>query len=488
VPAVVDRRTFVRMTALSCLAVAACAQVDTRPVAGTPPDVIDEAEAARPHTGRTVTATMTAQPTTIDLGGPVVHTLAYGDSLPGQLIRADVGDDLAVTVTNRLDQPTSVHWHGVALRNDMDGAEPATADIAVGESFTYRFSVPHSGTYWAHPHTGLQADHGLYVPVIIDDPREPARYDVEWIVVTDDWTDGVGRSPQAIYDQLRGGMPAMGSARMGGGTSPLLGGDAGDVVYPYYVLNGRIPEAPSTLRARPGQRIRIRLINAGSDTAFRIALAGHSMTVTHTDGYPVVPRDVDAVLLGMGERVDVIVTAGDGVFPLVASAEGKNAMARALLVTGTGSAPGAEFRPRELEQRVGTVEVFTSTPEEGLGITAAEVNLTAALTGGMMHYSWGINGQPHPDSQPLSITRGQTAVLTFANRTMMWHPMHLHGHTFQMLDAAGGLGARKDTTIVRPRQAVSVALVADNPGTWMLHCHNTYHQEAGMMTSLDYTA
>ena len=120
----------------------------------------------------------------------------------------------------------------------------------------------------------------------------------------------------------------------GAGSESLLGGDPGDVTYPYYVVNGRIPEAPTTFRAKPGQRIRIRFINSGSDTAFRVALGGHRMKVTHTDGFPVVPTDVDALLIGIGERYDVIVTAGDGVFPLVASAEGKNALGRALLLNG----------------------------------------------------------------------------------------------------------------------------------------------------------
>ena len=280
----------------------------------------------------------------------------------------------------------------------------------------------------------------------------------------------------------------MGHMGMGGvGTSSLLGGDAGDVSYPYYLVNGRIPAAPTTFTAKPGQRIRIRLINAGSDTAFRVALAGHSMTVTHTDGYPVVPTEVDALLLGMSERYDVIVTAGDGVFPLVAQAEGKNALARALLSTGAGTAPAPDFAPAELGRRVGTVGVFTSTPEHDLGFTRADVALTAELTGGMMNYDWAINGRPYPDAAPLGITQGQRATLTFTNKTTMWHPMHLHGHTFQVLDADGRPGPRKDTTIVLPRQTVTVALVADNPGMWMMHCHNTYHQEAGMMTSLDYT-
>ncbi|MGJ6123612.1 multicopper oxidase family protein [Mycolicibacterium sp. Y3] len=483
----VSRRAFVGGAIVGALGVAACARPlattsASRADTGSYAKAIETAEAARPHTGRTVTASLTPQPITADLGGPIVRTLAYGESIPAPAIRANVGDELAITVANRLDHPTSVHWHGIALRNDMDGAEPATPNIEAGHDFTYRFSVPHSGTYWAHPHTGLDADFGLYAPLIVDDPRDAGHYDAEWIVVLDDWTDGVGASPQDIYQGLHRGM-GMGSV----GASRLLGGDSGDVSYPYYLVNGRIPTAPTTFTAKPGQRIRIRLINAGSDTAFRVALAGHSMTVTHTDGYPVVPKAVDALLLGMSEHYDVIVTAGDGVFPLVALAEGKNGSARALLSTGTGTAPDPGFQPAELYRRVGTVDAFTSTPAAGLGITGADVNLTAELSGSMMSYDWAINGRAFPDNEPLTIAQGQRATLTFTNRTMMWHPMHLHGHTFQMLDASGGLGARKDSTIVLPMNTVRVALVADNPGVWMMHCHNTYHQEAGMMTSLNYT-
>ena len=150
---------------------------------------IAAAEAARPHSGRTVTASLTAQPVQIDLGGPIVNTLAYGNTIPGPLIRANIGDELVVTVSNRLDRPTSLHWHGITLRNDMDGAAPATPNIDAGQDFTYRFSAPDSGTYWGHPHVGLEEDMGLYLPVIIDDPHE-SSYDAEWMVVMDDWTDG----------------------------------------------------------------------------------------------------------------------------------------------------------------------------------------------------------------------------------------------------------------------------------------------------------
>jgi FtsP/CotA-like multicopper oxidase with cupredoxin domain len=495
-----SRRAFVAAAVAGGFALAGCGR-STSPATNTPTSLeaaIVAAEAARPHTGRTVTAALTAQPVTIDLGGPVARTLAYGTGIPGPLIRANVGDELAVTVSNRLNHPTSVHWHGIALRNDMDGAEPAAPNIDAGRDFTYRFSSPHAGTYWAHPHTGLDADYGLYLPVIIDDPTEPGRYDAEWIVVLDDWTDGIGKTPQQLYDDLTGkgkpagdnmpGMTGMSKMAMSGvGTSALLGGDAGDISYPYYLINGRIPAAPTTFTAKPGERIRIRIINAGSDTAFRVALAGHPMTVTHTDGYPVQPTEVDALLMGMGERYDVIVTAADGVFPLVALAEGKNALARAVLSTAAGTPPDPGFQPPELNGRLGTVDVFAATPADDLGSAKPDTTLSAELSGGMAKYDWKINGHAFTDRQPLPIRQGQRVTLSFNNTTTMWHPMHLHGHTFQVIKPDGSRGPRKDTVIVLPQQKVSVNLIADNPGIWMLHCHNTYHQEAGMMTTLNYT-
>ena len=502
----VNRRVFLAgsLAAGASAALAACGSTATKSAAtltaqptAVPPSLdaaITAAEAARPHTGRTVSATLMPRPVSVDIGGKVVNTLGYADTIPGPIIRANVGDELEVVVNNKLDKATSMHWHGIALQNDMDGAAPATPDIPAGTTFTYKFSVPDAGTYWAHPHTGVELDTGLYIPVIVDDPKEAGSYDAEWIVMMDDWTDGVGRSPQQILDDLeKGGMGAMGAmggpggmgGMGGGGGSKLLGGDPGDVIYPYYIINGRIPEAPTTFSAKPGQRIRIRFINAGSDTAFRVALAGHTMTVTHTDGFPVVPTEVDALLLGMGERYDVIVTAADGVFPLVALAEGKNAQTRALLSTGAGSVPPMGYQPPELNGRIGTVDMFTATPEAQLKFTKADTEIQADLTASDTKYQWGING-PYPDNKPLTITQGQQAVMTFTNNTRMWHPMHLHGHTYSVLKPNGELGARKDTVIVVPNQSVKVAILADNPGYWPMHCHNTYHAEAGMFSTFDY--
>ena len=168
-------------------------------------------------------------------------------------------------------------------------------------------------------------------------------------------------------------MPGMGGMDMngmdmGGMRSSVLG-SAGDVSYPYFLVNGRTPADPTTFRAKAGERVRIRLVNAGTDTAFRVALGGHQMTVTHSDGYPVQRRATDALMIGMGERYDVTVTLEDGIFPLVASAEGKPAQGFALVRTGAGRAPAD--RPSRGAERTGAVSAPTWSPRIRCGWRAA---------------------------------------------------------------------------------------------------------------------
>ncbi|MFE3500863.1 multicopper oxidase family protein [Kitasatospora sp. NPDC059160] len=454
---------------------------------------------------------LTATETTLDLGGRTVRSWAYGDRLPGQEVRATVGDTLALTLANHLPQPTSLHWHGLALRNDMDGVPGLTQDpVRAGASFDYRFALSHPGTYWFHPHSGVQQDRGLYAPLIVEDPKEPLRYDREWVVVLDDWVDGVdGSTPDAVLAELAKGMGDMGgtggmdhsghgmpgmsgtpaaadgpSRMLMGATSPLLGGDAGDVAYPFHLVNGRLATAPETFTAKPGDRIRLRLINAGGDTAYRVALGGHELTVTHTDGFPVEPATTQALLLGMGERYDVLVTAKDGAFPLTALAEGKNAAALAVLRTGAGAAPDASTRPAELDGRLLTAGQLRADPAVRLPDRAPDRTVALELTGGMARADWAFNGRRYDPAQRHPVAAGERVRLEFRNSTAMWHPVHLHGHSF----ALGVGGPRKDTAIVLPGTTLAVDFDADNPGLWMVHCHNVYHAETGMMTVLGYRA
>ncbi|MFJ9454542.1 multicopper oxidase family protein [Kitasatospora sp. NPDC101447] len=468
---------------------------------------------------------LTATETTLDLGGRTVRSWAYGDRLPGREVRATVGDTLALTLANHLPQPTSLHWHGLALRNDMDGVPGLTQSaVRVGATFDYRFTLTHPGTYWFHPHSGVQQDRGLYAPLIVEDPKEPLRYDREWVVVLDDWVDGVdGSTPDAVLAELAQGMggtdhsggsghdmpgmpgmsgmsgasgvtgtagPGAGGATSGparmlmGARSPLLGGDAGDVAHPFHLVNGRLATAPETFTAKPGDRIRIRLINAAGDTAYRVALGGHELTVTHTDGFPVEPAATRALLLGMGERYDVLVTAGDGVFPLTALAEGKGATALALLRTGGGAAPDASVRPAELDGTPVTAGGLKADPSVRLPAKSPDRTVQLELTGGMAKADWAFNGRRYDPAQRHPVAAGERVRLEFRNSTAMWHPVHLHGHSF----ALPGDGPRKDTAIVLPGTTLAVDFDADNPGLWMVHCHNVYHAETGMMTVLGYQA
>ena len=462
------------------------------------PEVLAAEQRRRAGRSRTVAATLLARPAPIDLGGRVVETWVYGDGIPGSILRASAGDVVKVTVRNELPQDTSVHWHGLALRNDMDGVPGLTqAAIRSGTSMTYEFALTQPGTYWFHPHVGTQLDRGLYAPLIVDDPREPGRYDVEHVVVLDDWLDGTGRSPDGVLAQLRSGMGGMPGMDMGEGSdgsmsgmqaarSAALGGDAGDVTYPLHLINGRVASSPRALAAKPGQRVRLRIINAGADTAYRVALGGHRLTVTHTDGFPVRPVTVDALLVGMGERYDVEVTAGDGAFPLVAVAEGKKAQALAVLRTASGRAPTAGVRPAELGRRLLRLDDLSASETVRLPQTTPARSHDLLLGGDMATYRWTINGTTYDRSEPLSVGAGETVRLRFVNQSTMFHPMHVHGHTFQIRGRSGADGPRKDTVIVRPDETIVADLVADNPGQWLTHCHNVYHAEAGMMTRLSY--
>ncbi len=488
-------------SAAGLLALDACSSARTPSAAISPTSAaVRDAEAARRRAGqRLVTAKFTARPATLDLGGPKVNSWAYSDQLPGPVLRARAGDLLRVTLDNQLPAPTSIHWHGIALRNDMDGVPAVTqAPIAPGSRFTYEFTVPDPGTYFYHPHVGVQLDRGLYGVLLVDDPNDTGRYDADWTVVLDDWVDGTGRTPDDILAGFSatnsgtgmGGMGGGGTAGMGGMggggmgetmRSPVLGG-AGDIAYPYYLANGRVPAAPQTFIGKPGQRIRLRLINAGSDTAFRVALGGHRMTVTHSDGFPVVPFTADALIIGMGERFDVEVTLSDGVFPLIAEAEGKTGQAMALIRTGSGRPPAATVRVDELHGQVLLGTQLRASEAAQLASKTVDRTYNLLLGGGMTGYRWTINGKIFAESSPLPITEGQRVRLRFANHTAMFHPMHLHGHTF----AVAGGGPRKDTVIVRPMQSVDVEFDATNPGQWVTHCHNIYHAERGMMVALSY--
>lgn len=260
----------------------------------------------------------------------------------------------------------------------------------------------------------------------------------------------------------------------------MMGMGSAGPEYRAFLINGRPAADPAALEVRRGERVRLRLMNPAGQTTFRVALAGHAMEVVHADGRPVEPVRVDALLIGMGERYDVIVQADNpGAWNLVAtSTERQRGSARAVLryADAAATAPPEGQEPAGISGgRLLGVESLMGTEPESRIDREPDRTLDLSLSSRMMSDGWFIDGQAFPDADPLEIHEGERVRVRMTNRSMMLHPMHLHGHFFRVG------GALKDTVIVPPHMGrVTFDFTADNPGDWLFHCHNLYHMEAGM--------
>ena len=268
-----------------------------------------------------VQKTLRAAPSIIDLGGTLAEAWAYNDTLPGSTFEPTRAICCASTWTTNSPAPPRSTGTECPFRTTSMASGLTQNPIQPGQQHLYEFTAPQPGTYFFHSHVGVQLDRGLYGPLIVDDPVEPGRYDAEWTVVLDDWLVVDGQTPEDMFRRLNARRPSTTgtqAVQLSSRNEPFFG-DAGDIPYPLYLINGAVPTAPVTHQGRPGDRVRLRVINAASDTIFALALGGHRLTVTHTDGHPVKPHTTSALYLGMGERYDLLVTLGDGVFPLVAA-------------------------------------------------------------------------------------------------------------------------------------------------------------------------
>ena len=448
-------------------------------------------------TGHTRENILEAAPLEFEVGGRNLQTWGYDGGVPGPEIRVTEGDTLPVKLLNRLPADTTIHWHGLPVPNAMDGVPHVTQPpIKSGEEFTYEFVVPTAGTYVYHSHVGLQLDRGLYGPLVVDAKEEELDYDREYVLLLDDWLDGISGTPEDTLEELQssgGMMGGMGGGMMGGGGQggPGL---SGAVDYPLYLINGCAPNEPETLNVRRGEKVRLRLINPAGETVFRFAIGGHKLSITHSDGQPVEPVEVDVVRVGPGERYDVIVEANNpSVWQIAAAPEGKNGLARAILryeESSQSSPPPPSSLPQELSGRLLSYGDLRTKREEtfpAVGLFGGpDRTLDLTLSGSMHNYVWTIDGQAYPDADPLEVSKGEWVRFNLTNRSMMAHPMHLHGHFFQLQNDTGR-GPFKDTVLVEPHMGeATFDFVTDNPGDWFFHCHIIYHMESGMARVLSY--
>ncbi|MGH7557528.1 MAG: multicopper oxidase family protein [Gemmatimonadota bacterium] len=440
---------------------------------------------------------LVAEPGEVEIGpGQTYRTWLYNGTFPGPEIRVAEGERLRVVLENRLPEATTIHWHGVPVPNAMDGVPGVTQPaVPPGGSFVYDYVTSPAGSYMYHSHVGLQLDRGLLGSLVIEEREPHIPYDREYTLMLDDWLPTEPEPASARAESGMGGMMERMRGMMGGQEGGMMGdrvmqGRGGgmmlvDPARPNYadlLVNGRPPSDPPTFEVRHGQRVRFRLVNPASATLFRVAVAGHRMTVTHTDGRPVEPVTVDALLIGMGERYDVVIEADNpGVWTIAAeSLLGTPAPGRAVLryvdAARRAAAPG-ETPTGPGGGRMLRLADLVSTEISLSGDERADRHFDLALSWGMMMApdEWTIDGRRYPDAPPLEIGEGEHVQVTMVNHSPIHHPMHLHGHFFRVG------GALKETVLVPGHMGrISFAFTADNPGDWFFHCHNLYHMESGM--------
>jgi FtsP/CotA-like multicopper oxidase with cupredoxin domain len=408
----------------------------------------------------------------------------YNGQLPGPPLRVKEGETLRVKVINELSVPTSIHWHGMHQPGtwQMDGVEDVSGPpIAPGAEFVYAFRATPAGTHWYHSHTGVQYGDGLFGPLLVEERTPIARYDREEILLFNDWFLEPGDTLLARL--LKGGM-----GKMPDKMEMKDRKDVGDVPFQSGLFNGKGRASGDTktpltvIEVKKGETLRLRLINASSTYALRFQIDEHPLTVIATDGLPMKPITVDHLLLGNGERYDVLLEAKQGGARWVRAVtpDGNEILAMLRYPDAPGAVP--EAKPVQWGPRALTLEEMRAREPVELAAKPREIPLL--LGGSMMPYRWGINDQYYPKAAPIEIAKGEAIRFALRNPTGMDHPFHLHGHSFHVLGKPGALNLTdpvlKDTLNVPSKGEVVIQWRADNPGRWFFHCHIEWHLATGM--------
>lgn len=452
---------------------------------------------------------LTATTRTIDIGGRAATVMGLaGPSGLGLVL--EPGQRFRVDLTNALSVPTLIHWHGQMPPNVQDGVpDLPVPKLAPGEVRSYDFA-PLEGTHWMHAHIPMQEMHLLAAPLIVRSAAEVSEDRQEVTLFLHDFSF---KSPDEVLAEITsgGGMDhanmdhgtagmAMGQGtvqsmgRMDMGQMQGMGGMAmelNDYNWDAYLVNDRTLDDPEVVKVDPSGRIRLRIINASAATVFWIDTGDVSANLVAVDGHGVAPLSGTRFGIAMGQRIDLTLDlAGSGTWPILALREGAQEQTGLILAT-----PGAAVR------KIGTLAkikapAFDLAQEMRLVGSAplaarpADRTHMLMLGGSMQPYRWTINGAVWGEHQPVTARSGERVEIMFHNMSMMGHPMHLHGHAFQVVNINGKpiAGARRDTVYVPPVTMVTVALDAGEAARWMLHCHHMPHLATGMMTEFAVTA
>jgi FtsP/CotA-like multicopper oxidase with cupredoxin domain len=504
--------------------------------------------------------------TPVNFTGSARTAMTINGSLPGPLLRWREGDTVTLRVRNRLAADTSIHWHGILLPANMDGVPGLSFHgIEPGGVYVYQFKVRQHGTYWYHSHSGLQEQAGVYGPLVIEAKEpEPFQYDRDYVVMLSDWTD---EDPARLMKTLKkqsdyynfhkrtvGDFINDVSEKGWGATvadrkmwaqmnmNPTDIADVSGATYTF-LLNGQAPDDNFTWLFRPGEKLRLRLINGSAMTYFDVRIPGLKMTVVAADGLHVKPVSVDELRIAVAETYDVIVEPETEAYTLFAQAMDRTGYARGTLATRAGmsaAVPALDPRPLVSMDDMGMggmdhgsmdmstmdhsamgpmqahpdsennnplvdMQAMITAPkldDPGLGLrnngrrvlTYADLRsafedpdgrdpsrtIELHLTGHMEKFAWSFNGIKFSDAEPLRLKYGERIRLVLVNDTMMTHPIHLHGMWSDLEDENGNFQVRKHTIDMPPGSRRSYRVTADALGRWAYHCHLLYHMETGM--------
>jgi FtsP/CotA-like multicopper oxidase with cupredoxin domain len=450
----------------------------------------------RAYGQQTAPLRLAATSRTLDIDGRAATV--FGLSGPGgQGLILEPGQRFQVDLTNELAVSTIVHWHGQIPPNAQDGVPDMPLPLlAPGETRSFDFA-PLPGTHWMHSHVPVQEMQLLAAPLIVRRPEDAAADRQEVVLFLHDFSF---KTPEEVLDEITGGhasggMQGMdhGSMNHGGAGSMTMdmGGmamDLNDYDWDAYLANDRTLSDPEVVAVERGGRIRLRVINAAAATVFWVDTGTVAGRLVAVDGHEVQPLEGSRFGLAMGQRVDIEIDLPNegGAWPVLALREG--ARERTGIVLATAGAPVSRIETLAGDKApafdIDLGQEARLAAIDALPARAVQRSHMVMLGGSMQPYVWTIDGATWGKHRPVEATSGERVELSFHNMSMMGHPMHLHGHAFQVvgLNRRRVDGARRDTVYVPPMSMVTVALDAGEAASWMLHCHHMPHLATGIMT------
>lgn len=410
---------------------------------------------------------------------PKTEIWGYNGSMPGPVIRVAQGERVTRRLVNELPQATSLHWHGVRIKNSMDGVAGLTQEpVPAGASFDIDFVAPDAGTFWYHAHNRSveQVARGLYGALVVEE-RDAADVDRDEVLILDDWllnpdTAQIDPDFTSRHDRSHAG-------RFGN----------------FIATNGEYGYSRDVLR---NERLRLRVVNAANARIFEVGLSGLEGWLMALDGMPLeAPRPLtETLLLGPGQRadffVDVVAEAGETAY--LVRVEGGEGFAQAAFPVKAGSSKVRRDMPQPLP----------ANPNTDLPDLEKARRLRLHMGGGAMgrlrsavfnqkrqafrqlidaNQFWALNDIVGMTDKPLAeLSRDEPVRLEIVNDTSFPHAMHLHGMHFREIMANGHLGPLRDTLLTFAGETHEISFSAHNPGDWLFHCHMLSHAASGMMT------